>query len=235
MEANAMISNARISSSEFPRLDIPAHLYTIPVTDTKQVFEIVKQFGSGNTERGLILTLDTQDKIISVHLVSIGGRDSATISICDILREAIIEKASGIIFVHNHPTGALIPSETDREFCGTLEDDADVLGIEVVDCVIINEIGFQSLYAPENNEDNKGSLARWMFLAIFSSLEEFPKMMIPMAHIRIAIIVMIMYYGIQTGESLPQFQQVMWLVILYPFAWFAGAIGTVGKTLLERL
>lgn len=230
-----MISSAEISSNEFPRLRIPTHLRDIPVTDTNQVFEIVKQFGSNSTERGLILTLDKEDKIISIHLVSIGGRNTATISICDILREAIIEKASGIIFVHNHPTGALLPSEADKDFCNTLKNDADVLGVEVVDCVIINDTGFQSLYSSKKNEDNRDSLTRRSFSVIFSSLEEFPKLMIPMAHIIIAIVVMVMYYGIQTGESLPQFQQVMWLVILYPLAWLAGAVGTVGKTLLGEL
>ena len=58
--------------------------------------------------------------------------------------EAIKSKAASVIFVHNHPSGDLEPSEDDLEITKRLVESGKILGIEVVDHIIITKTGFIS-------------------------------------------------------------------------------------------
>ena len=57
--------------------------------------------------------------------------------------------ATGIILVHNHPSGTLKPSEADKQLTKKLKSAGESLDIKVLDHVIITEKSYFS-FADEN-------------------------------------------------------------------------------------
>lgn len=63
-------------------------------------------------------------------------------SICmpkDIYMKALMIGASGIILVHNHPSGAVVPSNEDREITNAVKAAGDILGVPLMDHLIIGD------------------------------------------------------------------------------------------------
>ena len=57
---------------------------------------------------------------------------------------ALEKKASGIIVVHNHPSGNCEPSEQDIETTKIIKCSADILGIPLLDHIIFSENNYFS-------------------------------------------------------------------------------------------
>ena len=57
---------------------------------------------------------------------------------------AVGKKSSKVVFVHNHPSGTLEPSEADMVLTKKLVNGADTLAIEVLDHLIISQTGYYS-------------------------------------------------------------------------------------------
>ena len=58
--------------------------------------------------------------------------------------QALEHNATGIILVHNHPSGVLQESEPDRQITRQLKAGGDALSIKVLDHVIVTEKGYLS-------------------------------------------------------------------------------------------
>jgi len=58
---------------------------------------------------------------------------------------AIVSKASGIILVHNHPSGICLPSAEDVAMTKNLEEIGVLMEIPLVDHVIVSKNGWKSL------------------------------------------------------------------------------------------
>jgi DNA repair protein RadC len=61
-----------------------------------------------------------------------------------VLENALKQKASAIILVHNHPSGQVKPSDADIRLTKTIQETAKTLDIIVHDHVIIGENRFFS-------------------------------------------------------------------------------------------
>ena len=92
-------------------------------------------------ERLIRLDLDNQNRVIGEEVVSIGIAEGAMVSPREIFRGAILNGASRIIIVHNHPSGDPEPSGDDFEVKETLTEAGKLLAVPVVDFVIIGEGG----------------------------------------------------------------------------------------------
>lgn len=85
------------------------------------------------------LTLDTKNCLIQENEVSRGGLDSSAVNPRDVFAPAIREKASAVIFVHNHPSGDPSPSPEDRNLTRRLKEAGQLLGLRVLDHVVIGK------------------------------------------------------------------------------------------------
>ena len=56
-------------------------------------------------------------------------------------------QGSGILFVHNHPSGNTEPSEEDFAITERLLDVAKIMGIDVIDHIIVGRNGYFSFQA----------------------------------------------------------------------------------------
>lgn len=83
--------------------------------------------------------LDTKNKIIREEVVSIGSLSASIVHPRDTFKAAIRESAAAVIFIHNHPSGDIRPSQEDILLTRRLIQAGDVLGIKVLDHIIIGD------------------------------------------------------------------------------------------------
>ncbi|MBA7474496.1 hypothetical protein ES707_09850 [subsurface metagenome] len=86
-----------------------------------------------------VVYLDSQNKIIDTEDLFEGTLDGIYIYPREIEAGAIKHKATGLIFVHNHPSGDPEPSRNDKQITRDLVFIGMVLQIKVLDHIIIGE------------------------------------------------------------------------------------------------
>lgn len=108
------------------------------VDDAKRIFEItVPYLEKEDQEVILVLTLDAQLGLRGVTEVARGARDRVSVSVPDIIRPAIIEGATAIALVHNHPSTQVQPSQGDIDTTAAVKKACDAVKILLVDHVIV--------------------------------------------------------------------------------------------------
>jgi DNA repair protein RadC len=85
------------------------------------------------------ILLDTKNKIIREEVVSIGSLSASIVHPRDTFKAAIRESAAAVIFIHNHPSGDIKPSQEDILLTRRLVQAGEVLGIQVLDHIIIGD------------------------------------------------------------------------------------------------
>jgi DNA repair protein RadC len=88
-------------------------------------------------EEMYVILLNRANVIIGSLKVSQGGISAAVVDIRLILKPAIESLASGIILVHNHPSGNLNPSREDKQITTRLKEAAKLMDISLLDHLII--------------------------------------------------------------------------------------------------
>lgn len=83
--------------------------------------------------------------IISYHEISHGDLTSCVTHPREVFKRALLNNAQAIIFVHNHPSGDITPSEADKETTRKLCDAGNLLGIPVLDHIIIGNGFYYSM------------------------------------------------------------------------------------------
>lgn len=86
-----------------------------------------------------VLLLNQAARIINKVRVSRGGIDQTTADVRCILREALLQRATQIALIHNHPSGNPHPSNEDQRLTQFVEKAAKVMNIRLIDHVIITD------------------------------------------------------------------------------------------------
>jgi DNA repair protein RadC len=84
-----------------------------------------------------IILVNRSNRIIKKIRVSVGGVAGTVADPKIIFKKAIEGLASGIILVHNHPSGNITPSQTDRDLTKKMKEGGKHLEIQVLDHMII--------------------------------------------------------------------------------------------------
>jgi DNA repair protein RadC len=83
--------------------------------------------------------LDTKNKIIREEVVSVGSLSASIVHPRDTFKAAVRESAAAVIFIHNHPSGDIKPSQEDILLTRRLVQAGEVIGIQVLDHIIIGD------------------------------------------------------------------------------------------------
>ena len=110
-----------------------------------------------NQEHFWVVGLDNQQKILFIELVALGAVNRVNANPPDVFRMGIYKLAVSIILVHNHPSGNLTPSTSDKQFTDKMLKVGELVNIKIVDHLIISETGFISLKEQGIIEDLKQS------------------------------------------------------------------------------
>ncbi len=123
--------------------------YEVPVIKSPtEVYQAAKQLLALHEkpqEHFCILCLNTKNKIVGVHTISIGSLNASIVHPREVFKAAILNNASRIICLHNHPSGDPEPSKEDIEITRRLVEAGEIIGIEVLDHVIIGEQRYLSM------------------------------------------------------------------------------------------
>ncbi len=92
-----------------------------------------------------VLLLSRANRLIKEVTISEGTLDASIVHPRDVFREALLESASGVILLHNHPSGNPNPSEEDIRITKQLVEAGRVMGIKVYDHVILGGETYRSL------------------------------------------------------------------------------------------
>jgi DNA repair protein RadC len=112
------------------------------------IYDIASKILEGEAQENiLVFALDVKLNVVGITNVSKGLVDASLLHAREVFRPAILANASGIILVHNHPSGDPSPSEEDHKITERFEKDGDLLDIKVVDHVIIGEESYYSFSA----------------------------------------------------------------------------------------
>jgi len=98
-------------------------------------------------EHFVVMLLNTKHKVIGINTVSIGILDASIVHPREVFKPAILAGASGIIAVHNHPSGDPQESPEDIKVTERLVKSGEILGIDVLDHIIIGDNRYVSLKA----------------------------------------------------------------------------------------
>ena len=102
------------------------------------------RLAASRVEEFLAIPLDAKNRPTGELRVALGGRSSCPVDPAEVFRRLLREAASGVIFVHNHPSGEPSPSPEDIALTVRLTDAGQLLGIRVLDHIIIAAEGYFS-------------------------------------------------------------------------------------------
>ncbi|WP_452602696.1 JAB domain-containing protein [Pontimicrobium sp. MEBiC06410] len=97
-----------------------------------------------NQEHFWVVGLDNENKILFIELIGLGAVNRVNANPPDIFRMGIYKLAVKMILVHNHPSGNIEPSKTDKDFTDKILKVGKLINIEVVDHLIISEEKYTS-------------------------------------------------------------------------------------------
>ncbi len=100
--------------------------------------------GYSNQEEFFVVYLNGKGSIIKSEVLYKGSKNSSIVAVDEILRKAIILKASGIVVAHNHPSDNVEPSVNDINVTKKLYESSLLVDIPLLDHIIIGKSGYYS-------------------------------------------------------------------------------------------
>jgi DNA repair protein RadC len=91
------------------------------------------------------LLLDSKNRVMRIHTVSIGILDSSLVHPREVFKDAILASSASIIVAHNHPSGDPTPSVEDKRVTQRLYEAGQLLGIDLLDHIVIGDNKWVSL------------------------------------------------------------------------------------------
>ena len=119
-----------------------------PITQSKDAYELIIREWDDNIlemiEEVKVIFLNRTNKQIGIYNLANGGITGCVVDIRIILSVALKTLATGVILVHNHPSGNLNPSSEDRKITNELQKACEIMNITLLDHLIVTRKGFFS-------------------------------------------------------------------------------------------
>lgn len=118
---------------------------SVPVIDQcisspKDAVHILIEYLRGvDREHFVGLYLDSANKLIGIHTISIGILNSSLVHPREVFKLALMMNAASIIVAHNHPSGNAEPSGEDIKLTRQLAEAGKIMGIPIHDHLIVTD------------------------------------------------------------------------------------------------
>ena len=107
------------------------------VASSFDTFEILKPYFDGlTTEHFYIMLVNRANRVIKIEKISEGGVSGTVVDPKMVFYHALMNKASGLILAHNHPSQNCRPSESDLKLTQRLKEGGNLLEISILDHII---------------------------------------------------------------------------------------------------
>ncbi len=108
------------------------------ITCSRDAFEYLLPFVEAlGHEEFWVVFMNRANKILEVKNVSSGGITGTVFDIRLVLKQALQVEAIGLILCHNHPSGNLEPSKSDKDLTAKAKKAAQLMNINILDHLII--------------------------------------------------------------------------------------------------
>lgn len=115
------------------------------IDGSEPVYEAMRPYLMDKThEEFWILLLNRGNYLMRAMQISVGGISGTTADIKVIFKLALDHMASSLVLVHNHPSGQLVPSLTDRAITAQIKEAGRLLDLPVLDHLIFTDEGYYS-------------------------------------------------------------------------------------------
>ena len=85
----------------------------------------------------IVMFLDVRNRLLKCEELSRGTLTHASVHPREVVKAALAHNAAGVILAHNHPSGALSPSNADVHLTATLREALALIDVRVVDHLIV--------------------------------------------------------------------------------------------------
>ena len=131
------LSKRYLIDSEQPIIDSP-----------EKAVEQLSDIRDKKQEHFVVMTLDGANRLIAKRIVTIGTLNASLVHPREVFADAITDRAASIIVAHNHPSGALIASQSDLDITKRIEESGKLLGIKLLDHFIITKTSYTRIFLP---------------------------------------------------------------------------------------
>lgn len=115
------------------------------IKESKTVYELMRhQLELLDYEEFWILHLNRANRVIFKECISKGGVAGTVVDVKLLMKKALEKLSSGLVLVHNHPSGNRCPSGPDDAVTHKVSEAAKLLEIKVIDHIIITPSGYYS-------------------------------------------------------------------------------------------
>lgn len=115
------------------------------LTSPNKVVEWLRfNVGFSSQEEFFAVYLNARGSIIKAEVMYKGSKNTSIVGIDEIMRKAIILKASALVVAHNHPSNNVEPSKNDIEITHKLYNASIMLGIPLLDHLIVGKSNYFS-------------------------------------------------------------------------------------------
>lgn len=120
---------------------------SVKITSSSLAADFIRQFYGDDIftfESSFILLLNNNNHTIGFAKISQGGITGTVVDARLVAHYAVNSLAVGVILAHNHPSGNLNPSETDKQLTNKIKEGLKLLDITLLDHIILTGASYTS-------------------------------------------------------------------------------------------
>lgn len=136
------VDGTTVFSSVAEPLHVIADTVIARAEDALPFFEPIR---AATQESFLVVSLNAANRVLASRIVTTGTLDQNMVHPREVFADPLMDRASGILVGHNHPSGTLTASPEDIAITFRLQRAGELLGIRVIDHIIVTEAGFISM------------------------------------------------------------------------------------------
>lgn len=129
---------------EFKIQSIQSDFQKVKITSSLEAANFIRRFYTGDIdifESSFILLVNNSLNTIGFAKISQGGITGTVIDPRIVAHYAVKSLATGVFIAHNHPSGILSPSQSDKNITTKISLGLQLLDIELYDHVILTSFG----------------------------------------------------------------------------------------------
>jgi len=126
----------------------PLYNSTKLISNAEDAQKIIREFIDSHKidlkEFFLVMLLTNSNRVLGISQVAVGSSKGVITNIKEIFQLVLKSNATAIIVAHNHPSGKLSISESDRKQTKRLKEIAEIMEVTVLDHIIITSESYTS-------------------------------------------------------------------------------------------
>lgn len=117
------------------------------LTSPESVTNFARMKLSGHEDESfMVIYLNTKNHVSDYEIIQTGTVDRAVIYPRSLIKKSLASNASGVIIVHNHPSGICDPSEEDKTLTIAIKNAVEAVNIRFLDHLIVGKCGYFSFF-----------------------------------------------------------------------------------------